>query len=162
MAAGAMISIWGWFAATILGTPRLTFAMAERGDLPRILAVVHARFRTPYVSILLYVGASWVLALSGSFAWNASLSAVARLLTYGLTCAALPVFRRRTPEAAVFRAPGGWLAPGLGIGFCLVLLTQMNRTEMLLLAGTIVLAAISWLLTRRAADQPQTGSGAVL
>jgi APA family basic amino acid/polyamine antiporter len=162
MAVGAMISIWGWFAATILGTPRLTFAMAERGDLPRILAVVHARFRTPYVSILLYVGASWVLALSGSFAWNASLSAVARLLTYGLTCAALPVFRRRTPEAAVFRAPGGWLAPGLGIGFCLVLLTQMNRTEMLLLGGTIVLAAISWLLTRGAADQAQPGSGAVL
>ncbi len=151
MAAGAMISIWGWFAATILGTPRLTFAMSERGDLPRWLGKVHPRFRTPYISILLYVGASWLLALSGSFAWNASLSAVARLLTYGLTCAALPVFRRRDPSAAVFRAPGGWLAPALGLGFCAVLLTQMNRTEFLLLGATVLLASLSWRLTRRSA-----------
>ena len=152
MALGAMVSIWGWFAATVLGTPRLTFAMAERGDLPRVLSAVHPRFRTPHVSILLYVAASWALALGGSFEWNASLSAVARLLTYGLTCAALPVFRRRNPEAAVFRVPGGILVPALGIGFCLVLLTQMGRTEMLLLAATITLASLTWLATRRGSE----------
>ncbi|MGH9466847.1 MAG: APC family permease [Terriglobales bacterium] len=155
MALGAMISIWGWFAATILGTPRLTFAMGERGDLPRVLCAVHRRFRTPHVSILLYVIASWALAMAGSFEWNASLSAVARLLTYGFTCAALPVFRRRDPGAPVFRVPLGWLVPALGVGFCLVLLTQMDRTDMALLSGTIALAAVSWLLTR-----PRAAAGA--
>ncbi|MGH9478411.1 MAG: APC family permease, partial [Terriglobales bacterium] len=189
MAIGAMISIWGWFAATTLGTPRLTFAMAQHGDLPRQLAAVHPRFRTPHVSILLYVLASWALALAGNFEWNASLSAIARLATYGATCAALPVFRRRTPlhEATwtrpeqsgralppsefrpqpdqregvlrraavplpVFRVPGGWAAPALGLGFCALLLSQMGRSDFLLLGATLVLGLGSWVAQRRRAD----------
>jgi basic amino acid/polyamine antiporter, APA family len=149
MAIGAMVSVWGWFAATMLGTPRLTFALGERGDFPRIFAAVHPRFRTPYVSILLYAGLGWVLALSGSFEWDASLSAVARLLTYGATCAALPVFRQRNPSATVFRSPVGYLMPGLGVAFCVILLTQMGRLEFVILAATMLLAAATWLGSRR-------------
>lgn len=149
MAAGAMISIWGWFAATTLGTPRLTYAMAEHGDLPRALAAVHPRFRTPYVSILLYVAAGWVLAMVGNFAWNASLSAIARLVTYGMTCAALPVLRRRPGAPAAFRAPAGFTAAMLGILFCVVLATRMGESELLLLAGTSALATGAWVLRRR-------------
>ncbi|HEV2387969.1 MAG TPA: amino acid permease [Candidatus Acidoferrales bacterium] len=151
MAAGAMASVWGWFAATMLGTPRLTFALGERGDFPRFFSAVHPRFRTPYVSILFYAGLGWVLALSGSFEWDASLSAVARLFTYGVTCGALPVFRRRDPGAATFRVPAGRLMAALGVAFCLVLLTQMGRLEFVILAGTISLAALTWLSTRRRA-----------
>lgn len=88
------------------------------------------------------------MALTGSFAWNASLSSIARLLAYGATCAALPVFRRRDPSAAVFRAPGGWLMPALGMAFCFVLLTQMGRTDFLLLLTTATFAALSWRVTR--------------
>lgn len=153
MALGAMLSIWGWFAATILGTPRLTFAMAEHGDLPRLLAAVHPRFRTPVASILLYVVASWALALAGGFEWNASLSVVARLLTYGCTCAALPVFRRRGAAHATFRVRGGWLVPALGVAFCGVLLSQMGRTDFALLAATMLLAALAWWLTRKNASR---------
>ena len=149
LAVGAMVSVWGWFAATMLGTPRLTFALGERGDFPRFFSAVHPRFRTPYVSILFYAGLGWALALSGSFEWNASLSAVARLLTYGVTCGALPVLRRRDPEAEVFRAPAGYLMPALGIAFCVVLLTQMGRLEFMILAATILLATLTWLWSRR-------------
>jgi len=155
IAAGAMLSIWGWFAATILGTPRLTYAMAEQGDLPAALAAVHARYRTPYSSILLYVAASWILALAGSFEWNASLSAVARLATYGATCAALPVFRRRGQGVGSFRIPCGALVSALGIGFCVVLVTQMGSTEFVLLAATMLLAAASWVVRTRTAPRPR-------
>jgi amino acid transporter len=148
LAIGAMISIWGWFAATTLGTPRLTFALGERGDFPRFFSAVHPRFRTPYISILFFAGLGLVLALSGSFEWNASLSAVARLLTYGITCGTLPVFRRRDPHAAIFRAPAGNLMSVLGIAFCLILLTQMGRLEFFILAATILLATLTWLWSR--------------
>jgi APA family basic amino acid/polyamine antiporter len=149
MAIGAMVSVWGWFAATMLGTPRLTFALGERGDFPRAFARVHPRFRTPYVSILCYAGLGWVLALSGSFEWNASLSAVARLFTYGVTCGALPVFRRRNPGAAVFRTPAGYLIPALGVAFCVVLLTQMGPLDFTILTATMALAAATWVWARR-------------
>jgi basic amino acid/polyamine antiporter, APA family len=149
MAIGAMVSVWGWFSATMLGTPRLTFALGERGEFPRFFRAVHPRFHTPYASILCYAGLGWILALAGSFEWNASLSAVARLLTYGATCGALPIFRRRHPGAAVFRAPAGYLISACGVAFCLVLLTQMGFLDFIVLAGTILLAALTWLWSRR-------------
>jgi basic amino acid/polyamine antiporter, APA family len=151
LAFGAMLSIWGWFAATMLGTPRLTFALGECGDFPKFFSAVHPRFRTPYVSILFYAGLGWALAVSGNFEWNVGLSVVARLLSYGVTCGALMVFRRRDPDAQVFRAPAGYLIPALGIGFCVVLLTQMNRSDFVILAVTILLATVTWLWSRRRA-----------
>jgi amino acid transporter len=123
---GALISVYGYLSANMLGVPRITFALAENGDFPPIFAAIHPRFRTPYVSILAFSLLSWLLALLGSFTWNATLSAVARLLYYGLVCAALPVFRRKQPEAALFRLPGGNYFAVLGAGICVVLITGVN------------------------------------
>ncbi len=89
--------LYGYLSANILGVPRITFALAENGDFPAIFAAIHPRFRTPYVSILAFALLSWLLALLGSFTWNATLSAVARLLYYGLVCAALAGI---SPQAA--------------------------------------------------------------
>jgi amino acid transporter len=105
---GALISVYGYLSANILGVPRITFALAENGDFPSIFAAIHPRFRTPYVSILAFALLSWLLALLGSFTWNATLSAVARLLYYGLVCAALPVLRRRQLERQCFAFPEGF------------------------------------------------------
>jgi len=51
-----------------------------------------------------------VLTLKSSFVAALTISAIARLVTYAVTCAALPVLRRK-PDApkAVFRLPGGSL-----------------------------------------------------
>ena len=119
----------GYLSANMLGVPRITFALAENGDFPSIFAAIHPRFRTPYISILAFALLSWLLALLGSFTWNATLSAVARLLYYGLVCAALPLFRRKQPEAAMFRLPGGTLFAILGAGICAVLITAGNLYE---------------------------------
>lgn len=149
MAVAAMVSVWGWFAGTMLGSPRLTFALGERGDFPRFFSAIHPRFRTPHVSILIFAGLSWVLALSGNFVWNASLTAVARLFINGATCAALPVLRRRRWERTSFRAPAGDVIAVLGVAFSLVLLIQIDRAEAIILAATVALATLTWLWSRR-------------
>ena len=46
---GALFSIYGYLSGNMLATPRITFALAERGDFPSLFAAVHPRFRTPYV-----------------------------------------------------------------------------------------------------------------
>jgi basic amino acid/polyamine antiporter, APA family len=152
---GALISVVGYLSANMLGVPRVTFALAENGDFPSIFAAIHPRFRTPYVSILAFALLSWLLSLLGSFTWNATLSAVARLLYYGLVCAALPVFRHKQPGAAMFRLPGGtWLAV-LGAGICAVLITGVNLSGSLILLATALVALINWLLVRkRRAGEP--------
>jgi len=146
---GALVSVYGYLSANMLGVPRITFALAENGDFPAIFSTIHPRFRTPHVSILAFALLSWLLALLGSFTWNATLSAVARLLYYGLVCAALPVFRRKTPGAALFRLPGGTYFAVLGAGICLALITGVNLSGSLILLATALVAMVNWLLVRR-------------
>lgn len=145
---GALISVYGYLSANILGVPRITFALAENGDFPSIFAAIHPRFRSPYVSILAFALLSWLLALLGSFTWNATLSAVARLFYYGLVCAAVPVLRRKQPGAAMFRLPGGIFFAVLGVGICAVLITGVNLSGSLILLATALVAALNWGLVR--------------
>ncbi|MBA3317225.1 MAG: APC family permease, partial [Gemmatimonadales bacterium] len=48
MAAGALVSVYGYLAAAMVNVPRLTYAMAAEGDLPPRLGLVHPRFQTPH------------------------------------------------------------------------------------------------------------------
>src|SRR5215472_1894355 len=52
VAIGAMLSVYGYLSAKLLGMPRVTFALAEQGDLPHFFAAVSRQFHTPWVSIL--------------------------------------------------------------------------------------------------------------
>lgn len=145
---GAMIAVYGYLSANLLGGPRGTFALAERGDFPAPLAAIHPRFNTPYISIALYVLLVWAFALLGSFTWNLTLSAVARLFYYGAVCAAVPVLRRKQPGAAVFRLRGGPLIPAAGVLICVALLTRVDFSKSLILLAVILIAAVNWLLVR--------------
>jgi amino acid transporter len=150
IAAGAMISMFGYLGGQFVSAPRLPYALARGGDFPARLGAVHPRFRTPYLAILVYGLAVWGLALYGSFLWNAILSAVARLFTYALVCGALPVLRRRNPAADAYRLPGGWLLSGLGILFSAALITRMGWQELAIIAFTSAIALANWLWIRRA------------
>lgn len=155
--AGALVSLYGYLSAMMLAGPRLPFAMAENRDLPAIFAAIHPRFRTPNVSIVLWGSLIWGLAVYGTFRWNVALSTAARLFYYGLTCAALLVLRRKQPAAARFRLPAGTLMAALGIGFSLVLVSGIGKTEVIILAATAVIAFINLLWVRGRA-QPQPSS----
>lgn len=145
---GALISVYGYLVANLLAVPRITFALAERGDFPKIFSAVHPKFRTPYFSILVFAVLTWLLALLGSFSWNLTLSAVARLFYYGLVCAALPVLRKRQPGAAMFRLPGGSVFAIAGVAVCLVLITQVDLGGSIILLAVLAIAFVNWLWAR--------------
>ena len=150
VAVGALISFYGYLSAKILAMPRVHFALAEQGDFPKAFAAVHRRFRTPYVSILVFAGLVWGFALMGEFKWNVTLSAVARLLYYGVGCAALPVLRRNQPEGAhpMFHLPAGNFLAVLGVLLCAVLVTRVDFGQSLILVGTVALAFVNWAVVR--------------
>jgi APA family basic amino acid/polyamine antiporter len=148
IAVGALFSIYGYLSGNILATPRITFALAERGDFPPVFALVHKRFHTPYFSIFVFALLVWVLALVGSFTWNVTLSAGSRLFYYGVVCAALPVLRRKQGPA-LFRVPGGtWIAL-LGVMICVGLLTRIDYSKSLILLAAVAVALLNWLLVRK-------------
>ena len=151
IALGALISVYGYLSANILAIPRMTFALAERGDFPAFFGAVHPRFRTPHLSILVFALLLWLLALFGSFAGNATLSAVARLSYYGLVCAALPVLRKKHPTANAFRLPGGVMFAVLGVLLCFGLLIRTDLSNSLILGATVAVAFLNWALVRKRA-----------
>lgn len=139
MTFGAVVSILGTNSNTVLSGPRYLYALAADGFGPRALAYLHPRFRTPVVAVLLQSAIALPLALTGSFVGLAALSVVARLATYLGTAAAVPVLRRKFPDApGVVRIPGGPVIPILAVLICLVL--AASATPRNLIAGAIALA----------------------
>jgi basic amino acid/polyamine antiporter, APA family len=157
----ALVSVSGWMASNMLAVPRLGMAMAERGDFPAVLARVHPRFRTPWVSILVFATGAWILANQAGLLQNLSLSAVSRLFVYGLVCAALPVFRRRDARGesgvapALFRAPAGTVLAAIGVAASLVLAARMSMREAASMALLILAATIHWFVQHRRQHQPE-------
>jgi APA family basic amino acid/polyamine antiporter len=52
VSAGGMLATASVLLTTILGVSRLAFSMSREGDLPPVLSRLHARYNSPYVSIL--------------------------------------------------------------------------------------------------------------
>jgi len=150
VAIGALVSVYGYLSAKLLGMPRVTFALAKGGDLPQLFAAVGPRFHTPWFSILFYAAAVWGLAMVGSFAWNVTLSVVARLFYYAVVCAAVIALRRKQPQATALRLPGGPVLAVLGIGIAIALATQVDLSKSLILAATVGAALLNWAWARRA------------
>jgi amino acid transporter len=146
---GALISVYGLLSSLALYSPRLTYAFAEQKDFPAIFAAVHRRFRTPHFSIAVFGVLVWGLAVAGSFQWNLTLSAIARLFTYGFTCAAMLAFRKRPPEKEGFRLPAGGMFAVLGMLFCLVLVTRMGWKELEILLVTCGVGLANWAWVRK-------------
>jgi APA family basic amino acid/polyamine antiporter len=149
IAMAALISGYGYLSANVLHAPRITYALAEQGDFPAFLGAVHSKYRTPYVSILVYAALVFLFALIGNFQWNALLSAASRLSVYGAMALAVPILRSRNDGKAKFQLPAPYLFAGLGILFSVVLATRMGRSEFVVIGATSVIAMINWAVVRR-------------
>lgn len=154
MAVGAVLSLVGWGLGTMILTPRLTYSMAEHGDLPAVFGSVHPRFRTPAFSIVACAVFSLALTLSGSFLQNLTIAAVSRLFTYALVCLSLPVLRARDgtdPDLppARFRLPFGTGFAVLGVLFSLTLATRMTVREAVILAVVVAAGTVAYLVRRK-------------
>jgi len=160
MQLGALLSVYGNLSSQMLNVPRITFALAERGDFPPIFASLSRRFRTPHVSIATFAVIVFLFAFAGTFRSNAVLSAVARLLTYGVVCLAVMKLRAKQPHADAFRVPAGVVVSGIGLIFVLALVTQLGVREIVAIAAVMVVALLNWIWATRSErldDRSETG-----
>jgi amino acid transporter len=134
---GALISVGGTLNVIMLTAPRLPFAMAESGEIPRVFSATHERWHTPYVSIVFSAVVILVLTLQGSFISSLTISTVIRLVVYAATCAALPVLRRKLGVEGAFLAPAGVIVAVASTTFCvsLILTSGWGEISKTLLAG---------------------------
>lgn len=147
LTAGAALSMFGWLGADILASPRILFAIARDGRLPAALGRLNPTTRTPNVAILTYAGAGMLLALTGTFAELAVLSALASAVLYAYVCLAAWRLARRGTALSGTPLNSRWLKPAavIGIGSMIVMVALASRIEML---GLALLVGASVLLYR--------------
>jgi APA family basic amino acid/polyamine antiporter len=137
-----------------LGQPRILYAMARDGLLPKALAGTHKRFRTPHVATIftgLFVGVGSALA---SLDEMADLCNIGTLSAFIIVCAGIIVLRFKEPERPrSFRTPLVPLVPILGIVSCLWLMLGLPtmawiRFAVWLVIGITFYAVYGWLRGR--------------
>ena len=141
----AVCSLAGNLHSNMTATPRVTFAMSERGELPSWFAAVHRGFATPIASILFFAALVALLAISGSFVWLAVVSTLARMIIYAVTIAALP----RAPERPVRLSASYWVTATVGVLICAAVAAQADRTAWLTLVALSMVGLLLYLFTRR-------------
>ena len=145
------VSVIGNLSGNALASPRVTYAFAEHRDFPALFAKVHARYGTPVISIVFFCVIAAILAISGTFVWLATVSVVARLAAYLVTCLAVPLLRKRSGGRAAFKIPYGPTIPLLGIVLCVWLLTQASSHDIRAFILACAVGAVLYLA------RPRTG-----
>ena len=144
-----IISVYGWLAGFGLMTPRILYAMGQRGELPRLLGRVHARTRIPHAAIIVNSALALGFGLASNFGQLATFSAISRLGILGMTCGALIALRRKWGSPEGFRAPAGPALAVAGMAFCLWLLSTRSLAQAWFLPVVVGVGAAVWW-TRRA------------
>jgi basic amino acid/polyamine antiporter, APA family len=146
---GSVVSMFAYVSGMTLNVPRMLFAFGRDGFLPRALASVHARHRTPHVAIVLQTAIVLVLALFARFEQLAVAANVTALLVYGACCVAAAELRRRDVRAGgiPFRVPAGGLVPWLALAVIAWILTGLRAEEWRAAALVVAVAALVYLAT---------------
>ncbi len=133
------------FHANTLGYSRQLFALARAGYLPRFLAAVNQRFRTPHWSLIIGGLIGLAALFSGTTGEIITLSVIGALGMYIISL--LSLFRLRRTEPTLtrpFRTPFYPIVPALALSLsviCLLAIIYFNPGLSLLFLG---LMALSW------------------
>ena len=131
---GVVTSVTGNLIGSLFSAPRLTYALALEGSLPKWFGAVHPKWLTPANSIIFYGVFAFIGAAFGTFTFLAAKTVLSRLFLFIITCGAVPVLRNKFRDLQRFRISGGMLVPGLGILACLWLMLQVSFNSIWLTA----------------------------
>lgn len=144
---GGICSTVGTLTSLLLVGPRILFAMSLARQMPAPFGHVHERFRTPDASLGAFLAATACLMLLSDFTNLATLSAMARLVTYIGSALALLVLRKKHPAVEGFRAPGGPILPILTTLVSLYLLSAATRDQWIYGTGALVVGFVLYGIT---------------
>ncbi len=129
---GAIVSIVGALNAILLVGSRLLFALSDEEQLPQTLSTIHEKYRTPTVALFVFTVISLIIAVTGSFIYAITITAIIRTVMYAMVCGALIKLRKQDKKGkeAAYIIPHGKLFALTGILFSIWLFSSSQLVEM--------------------------------
>ncbi|MPR35399.1 APC family permease [Salmonirosea aquatica] len=144
------ISMLGALGGEILSVPRILFAGARDGLMPKVLSKIHPRFSTPYIAVLFYASLGLLFAIFGAFKQLAIIASASSLIIYlGVILATLKL--RKTDSlisAKTFIVPGGIIIPMLAICVIVWLLSNLSKQELIGVIVFIIVFSLIYSITK--------------
>lgn len=158
MAVLIVITTFGCTNTTLLGPPRLYYAMAKEGQFFSAASYIHPKYNTPSKAILIQAVWASLLVFSGSFDQLTDMLIFAAFIFYGATALGVFILRIRMPDVPrPYKAWGYPIVPGIFIIFCvaLIIITLMARPREALIGLSLMASGLPfyWYWNRRDAAQ---------
>jgi amino acid transporter len=140
----------GCVAGLTINIPRVVYAFARDGMLPRPLAYVSPTRQTPTTAIIVNALIVAVLAIGGEFGPLAAIASLASMSVYVLGCISVVALRRR--EVALAGPVTAWAftpyAAAIGVVANLGIIATAKWSELAGLIGSIIFFALLALMVR--------------
>jgi basic amino acid/polyamine antiporter, APA family len=146
VALGAAISMAAVLLVFQYGQPRIFFAMARDGLLPKWAARLDPKTRIPWVTTLLTGVVVALGSLIGDAAETYDLTNIGTLFAFALVCAGVLVLRVKEPNRPrPFKVPVPWIVAPLGVVACLFVMLGLPRVAWERFAVWLVIGVIIYV-----------------
>ncbi len=146
---GALVATVSVLLTNLLGLSRVSFAIARNEQFPKILAKIHSKFGTPYVSIIITGAMMAILALVLDLRKSVAITSFAMLCTHIILHTSAIRLRRKIPNLKTFKVPFFPLIPSLGLVSCVILMFSLPEVSWIATAAIIIASSVYYLVRKR-------------